>query len=54
MKNKRNLATLLLPLLTGGIMLAQTTNGELKLSLKEARDYALQHNKMVYLIKDGC
>lgn len=47
MKNKRNLATLLLPLLTGGIMLAQTTNGELKLSLKEAQDYALQHNKMV-------
>ncbi len=34
-------------LLTCGMLVARENNGELKLSLKEAQDYAIQNNKMV-------
>jgi outer membrane protein len=47
MKKKKVLTVLLLFLLTGGILLAQNSSGDLKLSLKEAQEYALHNNKMV-------
>jgi outer membrane protein len=47
MKNKEFLAALMLFFLAGGIILAQADSAELKLSLKEAQDYAIKHNKMV-------
>jgi len=47
MKNKQFLTAMLLLFATGGSLLAQTGSSELKLSLKDAQDYALQHNKMV-------
>ncbi len=47
MKNKEFLTVLLLFFLTFGIALSQVSSGELKLSLKEAQDYAIQNNKMV-------
>jgi len=46
MKNKVFLTCLLLFFFTGGIILAQQNGGEMNLSLKDAKDYALQHNKM--------
>jgi outer membrane protein len=51
MKNKELLTVLLLFFLTGGIISAQGKSGELKLSLKEAQEYAIQHNKMVISAK---
>lgn len=45
MKKKELLAVLLLTVLTGGILRAQGSSGDLKLSLKEAQDYAIQNNK---------
>jgi len=48
MKKKEILTFLLLFLsITGGIVSAQDKSSELKLSLKEARDYALLNNKMM-------
>jgi outer membrane protein len=47
MKKKELLAVLLLTLFTGGILNAQGSGGDLKLSLKEAQDYAIQNNKMM-------
>ena len=47
MKNKLIMTILLLIFLSPGILPAQESSGELKLSLKEAQDYAVQHNKMV-------
>lgn len=47
MKKKEVLAVSLLFLLTVRIIQAQDSSGELKLSLKEAREYAIQNNKMM-------
>jgi outer membrane protein len=47
MKKIKVLTVLLLFLLTGGIILAQNSSSDLKLSLKEAQEYALHNNKMV-------
>ena len=47
MKKRELLTVFGLFFLTGGIVLAQGRSSELKLSLKEAHDYAIQHNKMV-------
>jgi outer membrane protein len=46
MKNKQFLTGILLFFITGGLLPAQENTTELKLSLKDARDYAIQHNKM--------
>ncbi|MGC1390396.1 MAG: TolC family protein [Bacteroidales bacterium] len=51
MKKNEVLTVLLLFLLTGGLVKAQDSNGNLNLSLKEAQDYAIQHNKMVITSK---
>ncbi|MCX6253800.1 MAG: TolC family protein [Bacteroidia bacterium] len=47
MKRKPIFITIMLLLFSGAIIVAQESTGELKLSLKEAQEYALQHNKMV-------
>ncbi len=47
MKKKVFLTGLLFILLSGGILQAQENNDELKLSLKEAQDYAIQNNKLM-------
>lgn len=47
MKKKDLLTFLLLFLLTTGIIKAQNTSAGLKLSLKEAQEYAVQNNKMM-------
>ena len=47
MKNNKFLAALMLFFVAGGIILGQADSAELKLSLKEAQDYAIKHNKMV-------
>jgi len=47
MKNNLFLITFLILFLPGGILFAQEQVTELKLSLKEAQDYAIAHNKMV-------
>ena len=47
MKKKNFITTVLMFLLTSGLIISQGTTGELNLSLREAQDYALQHNKMV-------
>jgi outer membrane protein len=47
MKNKGFQTVLLLFFLNAGILLAQENSSELKLSLKEAQDYAIQNNKMM-------
>jgi outer membrane protein len=47
MKNNKFLAALILFFVAGGIILGQADSAELKLSLKEAQDYAIKHNKMV-------
>ncbi len=47
MKNKEFLTVFLLIIMTAGILTAQDNAGELKLSLKEAQEYSLKHNKMV-------
>jgi outer membrane protein len=51
MKKKEVLTVLLLFLIIGGILQAQNSNGDLKLTLKEAQEYAIQHNKMVITSK---
>jgi outer membrane protein len=51
MKNRQLLTFSLLFFLAGGILFSQTGSGELNLSLKEAEDYAIQHNKMVISAK---
>ena len=51
MKNKLFLIAFLLLFLTGGILTAQEQSTELKLSLKEAQAYAIEHNKMVITSK---
>jgi outer membrane protein len=51
MKNKELLTVLLLFFLTNGLIPAQGNSGELKLSLKGAQEYAIQHNKMVISAK---
>jgi outer membrane protein TolC len=47
MKNKQLQAVLLFLFLTGSLAFSQSENSEMKLSLKEAQNYALQNNKMV-------
>lgn len=47
MKKKEVLAVILLTLLPVGVLKAQGSGGDLKLSLKEAQDYAIQNNKMM-------
>lgn len=47
MKNKKLIPVLLLFCLTGGLLFSQGSSTELKLSLKEAQDYAMGNNKMV-------
>jgi outer membrane protein len=47
MKKRQVLTILLLFLFTGSIIRAQQSNGALKLSLKEAQEYAIQNNKMM-------
>jgi len=47
MKKKEVLTVLLLFLLTSGIIRAQEKSGDLKLSLKEAQEYAIQNNKQM-------
>jgi outer membrane protein len=47
MKNKKFKTVLLLFFLTGVVVFSQSGGIELKLSLKEAEEYAIQHNKMV-------
>jgi outer membrane protein TolC len=47
MKKKEVLTALLLLLLACGILQAQNASGDLKLSLKEAQEYASHNNKMV-------
>jgi outer membrane protein len=51
MKKKKVLIVLILFLSAGIIIQAQSSSGELKLSLKEAQEYAIQHNKMVITSK---
>lgn len=51
MKKKEILPVLLLFLIIGGILHAQNSSGDLKLTLKEAQEYAIQHNKMVITSK---
>jgi outer membrane protein TolC len=51
MKKKEVLTVLLLFLIIGGILQAQNSYVDLKLSLKEAQEYAIQHNKMVITSK---
>jgi outer membrane protein len=47
MKNKEFLTVLLLFIFSGELILAQESSSELKLSVKEAQEYALQNNRMV-------
>jgi outer membrane protein len=47
MEKKKLLTVLLLFLFAGGIILAQEKNSEMKLSLKEAQEYAIQNNKIM-------
>ncbi len=47
MKKKEVLTVLLLFLSGGGIIQAQEKTGDLKLSLKEAQEYAIQNNKLM-------
>lgn len=47
MKNKDFLTVFLLFFITGGIIPAQENSGELKLSLKEAQEYAIKNNKLM-------
>ena len=47
MKKRQVLTFLLLFLFTGSIIRAQQSGAELKLSLKEAQEYAIQNNKMM-------
>jgi outer membrane protein TolC len=47
MKKKEFLIGLLFVFLSGGIIHAQQNNNDLKLSLKEAQDYAIQNNKQM-------
>jgi outer membrane protein TolC len=47
MKSKQLKTILILFLLPAGVVFSQSGSSELKLSLKEAQDYAIQHNKMV-------
>jgi outer membrane protein TolC len=47
MKKKEFLIGLLFVLLSGGMIHAQQNNNELKLSLTEAQDYAIQNNKLM-------
>jgi outer membrane protein len=51
MKNKLFLTAFLILFLTGRILNAQDQGPELKLSLKEAQAYAIEHNKMVITSK---
>ncbi|MCU0474298.1 MAG: TolC family protein [Bacteroidales bacterium] len=46
MKNKILIASSLILLFPGAISIAQENSSDLSLSLKEAQDYAVQHNKM--------
>jgi outer membrane protein len=47
MKKKQVLTVLLLFLFAGGLTMAQSQKSDLKLSLKEAQEYAIQNNKMM-------
>jgi outer membrane protein len=47
MEKKKVITVLKLFLLTGGILFAQENNTDMKLSLKEAQEYAIQNNKMM-------
>jgi outer membrane protein TolC len=47
MKNKKILTVALLIFFSGAVLFGQENNSGLRLSLKEAQDYAIQNNKMV-------
>ncbi|MCU0363903.1 MAG: TolC family protein [Bacteroidales bacterium] len=47
MKNKLFAALIIFVLTAGGLLEGQVAAGELKLTMKEAQEYALQYNKMV-------
>ena len=51
MKNKKAVTLLMIFILAVGSAISQTGNSGLTLSLKEAQDYALQHNKAVLSAK---
>ncbi len=51
MKNEQIPTVLLLLFLTTGVSFSQTESGEMKLTLKEAQEYALQNNRMVISAK---
>lgn len=51
MKNKVLIATALFLLFAGNIVLAQQSSDELRLSLKEAQEYAIANNKLVLSAK---
>jgi outer membrane protein len=51
MKNKQIISSFLFLLFAGGITFSQSGSSELDLSLKEAQDFAIQHNKMVVTSK---
>jgi outer membrane protein TolC len=51
MKQKEIFSVLFLVLLTAGVISAQTSSGDLTLSLKEAQEYAIVNNKMVISAK---
>jgi len=51
MKNKNLITTALFILISSTLSMSQETNMELKLTLKEAQDYALLNNKMVMAAK---
>jgi outer membrane protein len=51
MKNRQFVTILLLLIFAPGFIWAQETSSELKLSLADAQEYALQHNKMVQSAK---
>jgi len=54
MKTKLFFIPFLFAFLIGGILSAQEQGTELRLSLKEAQAYAVDHNKMVITSKNGC
>lgn len=51
MKSKKITALILMFILTIGMVIPQTGNGELSMTLKEAQEYALENNRMIISAK---